>query len=125
MNYLEKARRCDAAAALEKARLLYGTGPRGIFPPASQTQNVQLESQLLTTYLNTLPKIVNTPPVTESMRMKRAVQTLLDAETSTEFVRFFPVACVPVSGDYLNASMPKPSTRCQLPNKPDYPIFPA
>ena len=127
MRSLEKARSCDAAVALEKARMLYGTGPRGHFQsPVSQTQrqNVQLESQLLTTQLNALPKIVNTPPITEGMRMKREMQALLDREASTDFVRFFPVLCVPVSGDYLNASMPKPSTRCQLPNRPDFPIFP-
>ena len=127
MRSLEKARSCDAAVALEKARMLYGTGPRGHFQsPVTQIQiqSVQLESQLLTTQLTALPKIVNTPPITEGMRMKREMQALLDREVSTEFVRFFPVACVPVSGDYLNASMPKPSTRCQLPNRPDFPIFP-
>lgn len=130
---LEKARCCDASVALQKARLLYGTTPRLNIPIPAPNKAVQLESQLLDAKLVECPPILNKLPTTESKRMNAHLQKIADAETDPtnpttrfkQYVRFFPTPCPVVGAEYLNASMPKTSTACQLPNAPHYPIFPA
>jgi hypothetical protein len=134
---LKQARCCDAAAALERARNLYGTGPRYIPPSPASTTIVSRSSDLLAYEMmstaKSCPPIVKKPPMRESSRMRDAVQKVLDAEvdptnSTSRFVhyeRFFPVPCPVVGADYLNASMPKRSTACQLPNQPNFPIFPS
>jgi hypothetical protein len=120
------ARKCDADRALAKARLLYGTGPRYVPATPAPTVNIQSESQLLAKELAACPPFVRSKPTTESARVNTLVRGVLDAEPRfKEFVRFFPVPCAPVGADVLNASMPKASTACQLPNSHLFPIFPA
>ena len=127
------ARECDAQRALAKARLLYGSGPRYVPATPAPTVNVQSESQLLAKELAACPSYVRSKPTTESARVNTLVRGVLDAEADTtnsetrfkEFVRFFPVPCAPVGAAVLNASMPKASTACQLPNSQLFPIFPA
>jgi len=134
---LKKARCCDAAVALERARNLYGTGPRyNPYPPAPNT-NVLLKGEQLASLIDscnkTNPPIVRSLPTRESTRMRLVVQKVLDCEVdpnnpTSRFVhyeRFFPIPCAPITAEYLNASMPKASTACQLPNQPGFPIFPA
>jgi hypothetical protein len=127
------AKKCDAERALAKARLLYGTGPRYVPATPAPTTTVQSESQLLAKELAACTPFVRSKPTTESARVNMHVRDMLDAETDPmnpdkrfkEFVRFFPVPCAPVPAAVLNASMPKASTACQLPNSQLFPIFPA
>lgn len=130
---MKSALDCDAQRALAKARMLYGTTPRYTPATPAPTRKVQSESQLLDTRVAECQSFVRQQPTTESARMKRNLQETRDMEVDPmksdtrfkEYVRFFPVPCAPVSGAVLNASMPKSSTACQLPNSQLFPIFPA
>jgi hypothetical protein len=130
---MKSALDCDAQRALAKARLLYGTTPRYTPATPAPTRNVQSESQLIAATLAACPTYVRQQPTTESARMRRLLQQTQDAEIDPmnsdirfkEFVRFFPEPSPPVSGAERNASMPKTSTACQLPNSQLFPIFPA
>ena len=127
---LKKAKCCDAQTTLEKARNLYGTTPRYIpYPPAPIT-NVRTSSGLVAYEMmstaKVCPPVVRTLPTRESVRIRLVIQKSLDCEVDPyNYQRFFPVPCPPIGADYLNASMPKASIKCQLPNQPDFPIFPA
>ena len=129
---LDAGKACNASVALAKARQLYGT--QSYCPAPIPVAPVQLESQKLATVL--APRctpIIRSAPTTSSAYTNRINQAVIDASTSqtdpvtrfSQYARFFPTPCPVVGADYLNASMPKASTACQLPNSPFNPIFPA
>jgi hypothetical protein len=134
---LKEARCYDSQVALQRARNLYGTEPRYIPATPAPITNVRTQSDLLAYEMmstaKVCPPIVNKLPTRESSRMRDVVQKVLDCEVdptnpTSRFVhyeRFFPVPCAPVSAEYLNASMPKASTACPLPNQPNFPVFPS
>ncbi len=130
----EQQRRCDATAALQRARSLYGTQSCASCPSAPTTnKQVQLESQRVQTLMSTCTTIVRAPPVPESTRIATLIQNVVYESTNplnpntrfSEYARFFPAPCPPPDTQLINASQPKPSTRCQLDNKPVNPILPA
>lgn len=129
---LDAGKACNASVALAKARQLYGT--QSYCPAPIPVTSVQSESQKLGTVLAArCTPVLRTAPMTSGAYTNRVNQAVIDASTSqtdpitrfSEYVRFFPTPCPVVGADYLNASMPKASTACQLPNSPFNPIFPA
>jgi hypothetical protein len=117
---VDQAKACNASAALARARQLYGT--QSWYPSPVPVANVQPESQKISAQKT--PTIQRALPTTSGAYTKRIQQSLLDSAVNTEFIRFFPTPCPPVGAAYLNASMPKASTACPLPNSPLNPIFP-
>ena len=129
----EQQRRCDATAALQRARNLYGTQACTSCPMPVFNKQVQLESQFLERRVSTCTAFVRAPPVPESTRIATLIQNVVYESTNplnpvarfSEYARFFPAPCPPPDTQLINASQPKPSTRCQLDNKPVNPILPA
>ena len=124
---LEDGKACNASVALARARQLYGV--RKYCPAPVPVANVPLESEKMTMACT---PIVRTGVQTEGTRIARIQDCYkYDSESADpavrfkKYVRFFATQCPPVGADYLNASMPKPSTGCQLPNGPFNPILPA
>ena len=129
---VETGRACNASVALEKARQLYGT--QSYCPAPIPVTVVPLVSQRLgATLANALCKpVVRMLPGNESTRIAALQDCYKYQSASTdpvirfgEFTRFFPEPCPVVGADYLNASMPKASTACQLPNSLLNPVLPA
>ncbi len=129
----EQQRRCDAAAALQRARSPYGIQSCSSCPMPSVNKQVQLESQRVETLMSTCGNFVRAPPVPESTRIAALIQNVVYESTNpmnpntrfSQYARFFPAPCPPPDTQLINASQPKPSTRCQLDNKPVNPILPA
>jgi hypothetical protein len=128
----EQQRRCDATAALGRARNLYGTGLCCAAPPSQNTQ-VQLESQYLTARVSSCTAFVRAPPMPESARIATLIQNVVYESTNpmnpvtrfSQYARFFPAPCPPPDTLIVNAFLPKASTACQLPNTPLNPVLPA
>jgi hypothetical protein len=129
----DQQRRCDAAAALARAQNLYGNQACASCRPVLTQTQVQLESQLLTAKMATCTAFVRAPPVPESARIAALIQNVVYESTNptnpttrfSEYVRFFPAPCPPPDTLIVNASLPKASTGCQLPNGPFNPVLPA
>ena len=128
---LEDGKACNASVALARARQLYGV--RKYCPAPVPVAIVPLESEKMAAVLaSACTPIVRSGPGTEGTRIAR-LQDCYKYESESadpqvrfkKYVRFFATPCPPVGADYLNASMPKPSTGCQLPNGPFNPILPA
>lgn len=129
----EQQRRCDAAAALARAQSLYGSQSCSSCKPVTSQVQVQLESQFLTTKMSSCTTFVRAPPVPESTRIASLIQNVIYESTNpmnpntrfSQYARFFPAPCPPPDTLIVNASMPKASTGCQLPNSPFNPVLPA
>jgi len=127
---LDAGKACNASVALAKARQLYGV--QAYCPAPIPVAPVQLESQRLGSAMARCAPVLRSAPTTSSAYTNKINQAVLDASTDpkdpttrfSQYVRFFPTPCPVVGADYLNASMPKASTACQLPNSPFNPIFP-
>lgn len=128
---VDAGKACNASVALARARQLYGT--QSYCPAPIPVKTVQLESQRLGTVLaSACTPTLRSLPGTEGSRIA-ALQNCSRYQTSSadpatrfnEYVRFFPTPCPVVGADYLNASMPKASTACQLPNSHLNPVLPA
>ena len=128
---LDTGRACNAAVALAKAKQLYGT--QSYCPAPIPVRIVQAESQKLGTVLSSAcTPVLRSLPGNESTRIA-ALQDCYKYQSASgdpakrfgEFTRFFPAPCPVVGADYLNASMPKASTACQLPNSQLNPVLPA
>ena len=130
----EQQRRCDATAALARARNLYGSQAcSSCALPPSQNKQVQSSSQLLTAQVDACTAFIRAPPVPESARIAALIQNVIYESTNpmnpvtrfSEYVRFFPAPCAPPDTLIINAFLPKASTACQLPNGPLNPVLPA
>jgi hypothetical protein len=131
---VDAGKACNASVALARARQLYGT--QSYCPAPIPVANVQLESQRLGSELAVLAAcipVLRSAPTTSGAYTNKINQAVLDASVNPtdpitrfrQYTRFFPTPCPVVGADYLNASMPKPTTACQLPNSPLNPILPA
>jgi hypothetical protein len=125
---LDQAKVCNASVALDRARRLYGTQsycPAPVLVGASVQKDVAVGASCYA--------FVRPQPLTAGAYTNRLHRGVLDAEVSSddattrfkEFNRFFPAPCPVVGADYLNASMPKASTACPLPNSLLNPVLPA
>lgn len=120
---VSEIRCCDASIALKRAQAVYGTR---VCPGRPTTSDIQtpLESDLLAskvaclTYVNPTAVYPN-----ETQRIKSKIAHAADLAMPYMGPKTLPV-CPPTPTAILNAHLPKPSTRCPLPNKPNMPIFP-
>lgn len=129
---LDTGRACNASVALAKARQLYGS--QSYCPAPIPATVVPLVSQRLgATLANALcAPVLRSAPSSEGVRIAK-LQDCSRYQTSSadpatrfsEYIRFFPTPCPVVGAEYLNASMPKASTACQLPNSLLNPVLPA
>ena len=122
---LGEIRCCEVNLALAAARAVYGNKCRDacVTVPSTLQQQTPLESDLLLKRIaGTCYSVIGAPPpTTESERINSKLQCVADAAADpfnpdTRFQVYAPLVlppvCPPIPTEVINASLPKPSTRC-------------
>jgi hypothetical protein len=129
---LETGKACNASVALARARQLYGSQsycpapiPATVVPLVSQRLGATLANALCAPVLRNQPGTEGSRIATLQDCSRYQTSSADPATRFSEYIRFFPTPCPVIGAAYLNASMPKASTACQLPNSLLNPVLPA
>lgn len=114
---------CEISNSIQRARTIYGSDPC-CNQPTTSIVKTPLESDRIAKEVACLTYV--DPAIrygTETQRILSRNDHSLELSKPYTGPRTLPV-CPPTPTIIMNANLPKPSTRCPLPNKPSLPLFP-
>ena len=122
-----RAREQDTNSALLRAQQIYGAPcTSNCVKPPIYGQEVPLESDYLVKKICPKPTIGTVCELSSELTQQR-IQCILDSSVNPDdplarFAQYYrippPPPCPPVPTSILNANLPKPTTKCPLPNRP-------
>ena len=121
---LSGIKNCEISNSIQRARAIYGSAKPCCDEPTTSIVQTPLESDLLAKKVVCLTYV--DPAIrygTETQRILSKIDHSLDLSQPYTGPRTLPV-CPATPTILMNANLPKPSTRCPLPNKPSLPLFP-